>query len=77
MSDSTLDFIFKFIAAPIAMLMIAFLCFALFVYFPVSLYTEAECLRNGYPKAKVSIGLERYCMNLDGTVTVKVEKAGK
>ena len=44
---------------------------------PVSFYTQAECLRNGYPKAKVSIGLERYCMNLDGTVTVRVEKVSK
>lgn len=45
-----------------------------FVYLPVTLYAEAECLREGYPGYRVSIGLERYCMNLDGTVTVKVDK---
>ena len=44
---------------------------------PVMLYTEAECLRNGYPKYSVSIGLERYCMNLQGTVTVRVDKASQ
>ena len=44
---------------------------------PVMMYTEAECLRNGYPKYSVSIGLERYCMNLQGTVTVRVDKAGQ
>ena len=49
----------------------------IFVYLSVDLYTQAECLRNGYPKHAISVGLERYCMNLTGSVTVKVEKAGK
>ena len=49
----------------------------LFLYLPVQLYTEAECLRKGYPKASVTIGLERYCLTLDGAVTVKVDKAEK
>ena len=49
----------------------------LVVMTPVMMYTEAECLRNGYPKYSVSVGLERYCMNLDGTVTVKVDKVSK
>ena len=53
------------------------LLYLMFFWVPVLLYTEAECLRNGYPKAQVSVGLERYCTNLIGTVTVKVEKAGK
>lgn len=48
--------------------------YALLAYFPVELYAEAECLRNGYPKAQVSIGLERYCTTLDGLVSVKVIK---
>ena len=56
---------------------ILFLLFTLFVVMPVSLATNAECLRNGYPKSEVTIGLERYCMNLNGTVTVKVEKISK
>ena len=55
-------------------LVVAFLLFAIFVYQPVSLYAEAECLRLGYPKAKVSVGLERYCITLDGAVTVRVDK---
>ena len=48
--------------------------YVLFIYTPVTLYAEAECLRAGYPKAYVSVGLERYCSNLDGAVTVKVDK---
>lgn len=52
----------------------AFMVYVLFVVMPVALYTHAECLRNGYPKHAVSVDLQRYCMNLDGTVTVKVDK---
>lgn len=59
--------------APMAL----FMLYALFIYTPVSVYTEAECLRKGYPEHRVSVGLERYCMNLDGTITVKVDKQGE
>lgn len=48
----------------------------LVVFVPVQMYTQAECLRNGYPKYAVTVGLERYCMNLQGTITVRVDKAG-
>ena len=61
------------IIAPLA----AFTLFAIYVLFimvPVLMYTEAECLREGYPEYRVSIGLERYCMTLDGVITVKVDK---
>ena len=54
-----------------------FLLYGMFFIMPLSFYTDAECLRKGFPKSTVTIGLERYCMNLDGTVTVKVEKAGE
>ncbi len=53
---------------------VLFVLFDVFIWVPVYIYTEAECLRQGYPKPKVSVGLERYCMNLDGSVTVKVNK---
>lgn len=48
-----------------------------FVYLPVFLYTDAMCLRMGYPKSDVSIGLEKYCITLDGDVTVNVDKLVK
>ena len=35
---------------------------------------EKDCLEAGYPKYAVSYDLEGYCMNLDGNVTVKVNK---
>ena len=47
---------------------------SMLVYTPVLLYTEAECLRNGYPESRVTVGLERYCINLDGSVNVRVDK---
>lgn len=51
-----------------------FAVYCIFVYVPVTIYTEAECLREGYPEYRVSVGLERYCMTLDGAITVKVDK---
>ena len=51
-----------------------FMAYILFIAMPVMLYAEAECLRAGYPKYHVTIGLERYCSTLDGAVTVKVTK---
>ena len=55
-------------------LVCAFAAYLIFVVLPVTMHAEAECLRNGYPKAQVTIGLERYCTTLDGAVTVKVDK---
>ena len=46
----------------------------LFVITPVNLATEAECLESGYPKHAVTWNFKRYCMNLEGTVTVKVDQ---
>ena len=47
---------------------------ATFVYLPVMLYADMKCAEAGFPKSKVTINLARYCMNLDGSVTVKMEK---
>jgi hypothetical protein len=58
----------------LAALMLAVLLFGSFVFFPIALHAEAECLRMGYPVARVTVGLERYCTTLDGAVTVKVIK---
>lgn len=44
----------------------------LLVYLPVMLKTEADCLRQGFPTYSVSIGLERYCLNMQGSVTTVV-----
>ena len=57
--------------------LVLFFLYTLFVYTPVSLWAQAKCLRNGYPKSSVSVGLESYCMNLDGSVTVRVDKASE
>lgn len=44
------------------------------VLMPVVFWADAKCLKAGYPKSHVTIGLETYCSNLQGTVTVKVDK---
>lgn len=62
------------VLAAIGIPILAMLVYMMLVMMPVMLYTESECLRNGYPKAHVTVGLERYCSNFDGAVTVKVQK---
>ena len=56
---------------------VLFFLYVLFVIMPVTMYAEAKCLRSGFPSAHVTVGLERYCSTLDGSVTVKVEKLSK
>lgn len=51
-----------------------FAAYLMFVLIPVAFYADAECLRAGYPRSQVTIGLERYCTTLDGAVTVRVTK---
>jgi len=50
------------------------LVYGVFALTPVSILTEKRCLERGYPEYKVAYDLSGYCMNLDGSVTVKVEK---
>lgn len=40
----------------------------------VHLVGQAGCYKKGYPKAVTTIFLDTYCMNLEGTVTVSVNK---
>ena len=49
----------------------------LFVYGPRIFYVESKCLESGYPKAAVDWKLRGYCMNLEGTVTVSVQRVGE
>lgn len=56
------------------MVILLVLGYTILVWAPVSLYYEAKCLEKGYPESRVSVGLVGYCMNLDGTVTVKVDR---
>jgi len=51
---------------------LAIYCFV--VLLPATLNAEIKCARKGYPRAVVLFNLDTYCMNLDGSVTVKMEK---
>ena len=62
------------LAILVVSLVVLFSIYMVFVILPVIMYTDAQCLRQGMPKAHVTIGLERYCSTLDGSVTVKVTK---
>lgn len=48
--------------------------YCLFVWAPVAAFAEMECLEKGYPEYRVDIALNKYCMNLEGDVVIKVEK---
>ncbi len=45
-----------------------------FVYLPAGIIAEKRCLEEGYPKYAVTYDLTSYCMNLEGTITVKVQE---
>lgn len=62
------------VGVAVLIVMALFTVYVAFVLLPVMFYTEAECLRAGYPKAHITIGLERYCTTLDGAVTVRVTR---
>lgn len=54
-------------------------CAMTFLYFllyllPLYLVSDSECARQGYPFAKVTVDAKAYCMNLDGSIVVKVKK---
>jgi hypothetical protein len=38
------------------------------------MYVDMKCTESGYPKAKITMKLDGYCMALDGAVTVRVDK---
>ena len=71
--DKFLDYFIPSIFIFIGLVM----AYILFVLTPLSLYADAKCLRNGYPKSYVTVGLETYCSTLDGAVTVKVQNLKK
>lgn len=62
------------IAAIFLSIMGLFILALLFVMLPATLSAEAACFEKGYPKAEVTWNLKRYCINLQGTVTVDVAK---
>lgn len=65
--------IIRFLSVVFMGLLAVFAIYVLFIITPVVFYTDAECLKQGYPKGEVTIGLERYCTNLAGSVTVRVD----
>ena len=45
----------------------------LLVYIPTAIVTEGRCLEGGYPNSAVTWNLKKYCMKMQGTVSVKVD----
>lgn len=58
----------------VASMLVIFTIYLAFVILPVSLYADAKCLEQGFPNSHVTIGLETYCSNFDGSITIKVIK---
>lgn len=48
--------------------------YTMFFLTPRSAYIDRECLFAGYPKSTITYLGEGFCMNLEGTVTVKVDR---
>jgi hypothetical protein len=46
--------------------------YVLLALMPVTMMAERECLAAGYPEARVTFMLERYCVTLEGAVTPRV-----
>jgi len=69
-----LGYIATGIAALIAGAFALLVILVMFVALPVSLAAEAKCLERGYPKAYITWNLKRYCSNLEGSVTVRVDE---
>ena len=65
-------FIFKVVLPVIFVLIGIFMLHLIFIWMPVNLSAEAECLAKGYPRTSTTVTLKSYCMNLDGAVTGKV-----
>lgn len=59
---------------PIIFTLLAFLLVAAMALAVVSAYADMKCAEAGYPNSKVTINFASYCMNLDGSVTVKMER---
>jgi hypothetical protein len=53
--------------------LVLFVLYAMVVMLPMALYADMKCKEAGYPKAEVTVNMKMYCMNLDGSVTVKVD----
>lgn len=68
---------FEWIAASFMGLMGLFVAWLILVMLPVSLRANANCLEAGYPKATVTWNLKAYCMNMQGAVTVRVDRLSR
>lgn len=61
----------------VLILMLALALVILVVFIPLVLIAESDCLDKGYPKAKVTIGLDAYCIGIDGDVKNRVLRLEK
>jgi hypothetical protein len=57
----------KFLIGLFALLGI-FCLYMLFVYVPVALSAEIDCLEMGFPETRTTITLKSYCVNMEGVV---------
>lgn len=58
----------------IGAVVILWILYCLVIWAPYNIYAESQCLAKGFPEYRVTVGLEIYCLNLDGSLTVNVEK---
>jgi len=51
-----------------------FVAYSLFIWLPVNVVNEAECLRAGYPSYRTSVLLEKYCIGIGELGSINVYK---
>jgi hypothetical protein len=69
-----MDYFINWIVIPVFFVLLISMLVLLFVFVPVGLHAQRACLEAGFPKSDVTYNLDIYCMNLDGSVTVRVQK---
>lgn len=62
------------LGSSLLVLLVLMCLYVLLIVTPVLAYAKAKCLEQGYPRASITWNLQRYCINLDGVITVKVDK---
>lgn len=60
------------IGAALMSLVVLFVLYILFVYAPVDLWGQEQCLKRGFPEHRTTVTLDVYCLNIEGVVQGKV-----
>lgn len=58
------------IGAGVAVLVVTFVLYAIFVWLPINIWAETKCLRYGWSGTRVTVGLQCYCVREEGAYDI-------